>query len=115
MPRYFMGDTRLAGLMGPPRGLPRGERRSSTVSAPCRLRQGAGYGVCDDEMMDPSRPAPSRIGPRRQSDDAQRIQAEGRPLKVRGTAACGRTRARKEPVQRTSAERHRPEEEFPRG
>lgn len=65
MPRYFMGDTRLAGLMGPPRSLPRGERRSSTVSEPCRLRQGEGYGVCDDEMMDPSRPAPSRIGPRR--------------------------------------------------
>lgn len=81
MPRYFMGDTRLAGL----------ERM----------------------MMDPSRPAPSRIGPRRQSDDAQRIQAENRKLKVCGAEVCGSTR--EEPVQRTSAERRRPEEEFPRG
>ena len=56
MARYFMGDTRLTGLyMGPPRGQPRGERRSSAVSEPCRLRRGEGYGACDDAMMDPSR------------------------------------------------------------
>ena len=43
MARYFMGDTRLTGLyMGPPRGQPRGERRSSAVSEPCRLRRGEG-------------------------------------------------------------------------
>ena len=26
-----------------------GERRSSKMSKPCRLRQGEGYGACDDE------------------------------------------------------------------
>ena len=66
MARYFMGDTRLAGLyMGPPRGQPRGERRSSAVSEPCRLRRGEGYGACDDAMMDPSRSPSTRIDTRK--------------------------------------------------
>ena len=66
MARYFMGDTRLAGLyMGPPRGQPRGERRSSAVSEPCRLRRGEGYGACDDAMMDPSRTPPIRTKTKR--------------------------------------------------
>lgn len=28
----------------------RGERRSSGMSEPCRLRRGEGYGACDDEV-----------------------------------------------------------------
>ncbi len=28
----------------------RGERRSSEMSEPCRLRRGEGYGACDDEV-----------------------------------------------------------------
>ena len=48
----YHGTMTLDILMGSPRGLPRGERRSSEVSEPCRLRQGEGYGACDDEMRE---------------------------------------------------------------
>lgn len=72
-------------------------------SGPCRKRQSEGYGVCGGEMIDPSRPVSSRADSRRQSDDAQWIQAEGRPLKVRRTAACSSTRAWEEPVQSGAA------------
>ncbi len=43
MARYFMGDTRRP--MRAQRSGSHGERRSSTVSEPCRLRRGEGYGA----------------------------------------------------------------------
>ena len=58
MPRYFMSETRWAGLTGSPRGLPRGGRRRSGASESCRLRRGEGYGACGDAMMDSSRSVP---------------------------------------------------------
>ena len=68
MARYFMGDTRRP--MRAQRSGSHGERRSSAVREPCRLRRGEGYGACDDAMMDPSRSPSTRIdtrkrGPRR--------------------------------------------------
>ncbi len=63
MPRYFLGDTRLTTVNQ--RSVCGGGRRSSAVSEPCRLRRGEGYGGCDDAMMDPSRPTPSRTDCRR--------------------------------------------------
>ncbi len=65
MPRYFMSDTRHP--MRAQRSGSHGERRSSEVSEPCRLRRGEGYGACDDAMMDPSRPSPPRVTPRQKT------------------------------------------------
>ena len=45
-------EVRQLAEKGSPRGLPRGERRSSEVSEPCRLRRGEGYGACDDELRE---------------------------------------------------------------
>ncbi|NBI67895.1 hypothetical protein D1646_14005 [Pseudoflavonifractor sp. 60] len=63
MARYFMGDTRHP--MRAQRSGSHGERRSSAVSEPCRLRRGEGYEACDDAMMDPSRTPPIRTKTKR--------------------------------------------------
>ena len=44
------------GGVSPPQGSPQshrlcGERRSSGMSEPCRMRRGEGYGACDDEVV----------------------------------------------------------------
>ena len=66
MARYFMGDTRLAGLYaGPPRGLPRGERRSKGAKRGMAAGRFERSGLCDDAMMDPSRSPSTRIDTRK--------------------------------------------------
>ncbi len=77
MPRYFMGDTRITNANQ--RSVCVGGRRSSAVSEPCRLRRGEGYGACDDAMMDPSRPTPSRTG--RRKEIPQKKMPCNRPVK----------------------------------
>ncbi|NBI11013.1 hypothetical protein D1641_13480 [Colidextribacter sp. OB.20] len=66
MARYFMGDTRLAGLyVGPPRGLPRGARRSKGAKRGMAAGRFERSGLCDDAMMDPSRTPPTRTDTRK--------------------------------------------------
>ena len=44
-----------------------GERRSSGMSEPCRLRRGEGYGACDDESRTPPRRAHDTLQPQDES------------------------------------------------
>ena len=60
-----------------------GERRRSGVSAPCRLRRGAGCGACADEVGQASRPAIRRWLPVAASADP----AEGENARTRPGAA----------------------------
>lgn len=80
MARYFMGDTRRP--MRAQRSGSHGERRSSAVSEPCRLRRGEGYGACDDAMMDPSRTVPTRNTDTRKKRPQKKLHCN-RPVKPR--------------------------------
>ena len=79
MARYFMGDTRRP--MRAQRSGSHGERRSSAVSEPCRLRRGEGYRACDDAMMDPSRSPSTRTDTRKKRP--QKKLPCNRPVKPR--------------------------------